>query len=181
MAAVRRRLGGPGRRGQEAPGKRGRRATVLRLDGLAAVAETAFDSAGMTTLVARCEGSDACVLSVVAKGRTAARHRWAGPAATPSQETAHQHAALLVAAAGQGDAREIARLLRDPGDPSELLIRTLTALGLPPLPVGFGERAEILADARGTTVHRARSLWQGMKDFMSDETDPNPPLQLDGR
>lgn len=30
-------------------------------------------------------------------------------------------------------------------------------------------------------VHRARSLWQGMKDFMSDDTDPNPPLQLDGR
>lgn len=166
---------------QETPGKRGRRATVLRLDGLAAVAETAFDSAGMTTLVARREGADACVLSVVAKGRTAARHRWAGPGSTPSQEAARQDADLLVAAAGQGDAREIARMLRDPGDPSELLIRTLTALGLPPLPAGFGERAEVLADARGATVHRARSLWQGMKDFMSDETDPNPPLQLDGR
>ncbi|WP_242441967.1 hypothetical protein [Streptomyces sp. CB02460] len=166
---------------EEAPGKRGRRASVLRLDGLAAVAESAFDSAGMTTLVARREGDDACVLSVVVKGRTAARHRWAGPGASPSQETARRHADLLVAAAGQGDAREIARLLRDPGDPSQLLIRTLTALGLPPLPVGFGERGEVLADARGATVHRARSLWQGMKDFMSDETDPNPPLQLDGR
>lgn len=166
---------------QETPGKRGRRATVLRLDGLAAVAETAFDTAGMTTLVARCEGSDARVLTVVTKGRTAARHRWAGAGSVPSQETAHQHAQLLVAAAGQGNAREIARLLRDPGDASELLIRTLHALGLPPLPVGFGERAEVLADARGATVHRARSLWQGMKDFMSDETDPNPPLQLDGR
>ncbi|WP_260696890.1 DUF4034 domain-containing protein [Streptomyces sp. 130] len=166
---------------EETPGKRGRRATVLRLDGLAAVAETAFDSAGMTTLVARCEGSDARVLSVVAKGRTAARHRWAGAGAVPSQETAHQHAELLVAAAGRGDAREIARLLRDPGEPSGLLIRTLTALGLPPLPVGFGERDEVLADARGATVHRARSLWQGMKDFMSDENDPNPPLRLDER
>ncbi|WP_405938120.1 hypothetical protein OG338_16930 [Streptomyces sp. NBC_00726] len=166
---------------QEPPGKRGRRATVLRLDGLAAVAETAFDSVGLTTLVARCEGRGARVLSVVAKGRTAVRHRWAGAGSTPSQETARGHAELLVAAAGQGDAREIARLLRDPGDPSELLIRTLTALGLPPLPAGYGERAEVLADARGATVHRARSLWQGMKDFMSDETDPNPPLQLDGR
>ncbi|MFC8534538.1 hypothetical protein ACFUJY_11365 [Streptomyces sp. NPDC057249] len=166
---------------QETPGKRGRRATVLRLDGLAAVAESAFDSPGLTTLVARCEGSDARVLSVVAKGRTAARHRWAGAGATPSQETAHQHAELLVAAAGRGDARDIARLLRDPGAPSELLIRTLTALGLPPLPAGFGERAEVLAGARGATVHRARSLWQGMKDFMSEENDPNPPLQLDGR
>lgn len=99
----------------------------------------------------------------------------------PSQETAQRHAELLVAAAGGGDAREVARMLRDPGDPSELLIRTLNALGLPPLPAGFGERSEILADARGVTVHRARSLWQGMKDFMSDDTDPNPPLQLDGR
>ncbi|MFJ7628199.1 hypothetical protein ACIQZN_17060 [Streptomyces sp. NPDC097595] len=165
---------------EETPGKHGRRATVLRLDGLAAVAETAFDSAGLTTVVARREGDDACVLSVVAKGRTAA-HRWAGVGSTPSQETARQDAELLVAAAGQGDARDVARLLRDPGDPSELLIRTLTALGLPPLPVGFGERAEVLVDARGVTVHRARSLWQGMKDFMSDDTDPNPPLQLDRR
>lgn len=41
---------------QETPGKRGRRVTVLRLDGLANVAETAFDSDGLTTLVAQCEG-----------------------------------------------------------------------------------------------------------------------------
>ncbi|MFF3782224.1 hypothetical protein [Streptomyces sp. NPDC001933] len=166
---------------QETPGKRGRRATLLRLDGLARVAETAFDAPQLTTLVARCEGHDSQALTVVSKGRTAARHRWAGPGTTPSQEIAQQHAELFVAAAGSGDAREVARLLRDPGEPSELLIRTLAELGLPPLPVGFGERSEVLAGVRGATVHQARSLWQGMKDFMSDDTDPNPPLQLDGR
>ncbi|MCG7527582.1 hypothetical protein MHW47_24485, partial [Streptomyces sp. OfavH-34-F] len=80
-----------------------------------------------------------------------------------------------------GDAREVARLLRDPGDPGELLVRTLHALDLPPLPPGFGERTEVLADARGATVHRARSLWQGMKDFMNEDNDPNPPLELNGR
>lgn len=166
---------------QETPGKRGRRATLLRLDGLAKVAETAFDAPQLTTLVAHCEGHDSQALTVVSKGRTAARHRWAGPGTTPSQEIAQQHAELFVAAAGSGDAREVARLLRDPGEPSELLIRTLAELGLPPLPVGFGERSEVLAGVRGATVHQARSLWQGMKDFMSDDTDPNPPLQLDGR
>ncbi|MFF4078887.1 hypothetical protein ACFYZN_05730 [Streptomyces sp. NPDC001777] len=166
---------------QETPGKRGRRATLLRLDGLAKVAETAFDAARLTVLVAHCEGDDSRALIAVGKGSTTARHRWAGPGATPSQEVAQQHAELFVAAAGSGDAREVARLLRDPGEPSELLIRTLAALGLPPLPVGFGERPEVLDGVRGATVHRARSLWQGMKDFMSDDTDPNPPLQLDGR
>ncbi|MFE2936869.1 hypothetical protein [Streptomyces sp. NPDC059278] len=166
---------------QETPDKRGRRATLLRLDGLARVAETAFDAPQLTTLVAHAEGGDSQALSVVSKGRTAARHRWAGPGTTPSQEIAQQHAELFVAAAGSGDAREVARLLRDPGEPSELLIRTLATLGLPPLPVGFGERSEVLAGVRGATVHQARSLWQGMKDFMSDDTDPNPPLQLDGR
>ncbi|MER5496873.1 MULTISPECIES: hypothetical protein [unclassified Streptomyces] len=166
---------------QEAPGKRGRRATLLRLDGLARVAESAFGATRLTTLVAHCEGIDSRALTVVGKGSTTARHRWAGPGATPSQETAQQHAELFVAAAGSGDAREVARLLRDPGDPSELLIRTLATLGLPPLPVGFGERPEVLAGVRGATVHQARSLWQGMKDFMSDDTDPNPPLRLDGR
>ncbi|MFB6815629.1 hypothetical protein ACFCV8_13925 [Streptomyces sp. NPDC056347] len=165
----------------ETPGKRGRRATLLRLDGLVRIAESAFDSPRLTTLVAHAEGSDSRALTVVGKGRTVARHRWAGPGETPSQETAQQHAELLVAAAGSGDAREVARLLRDPGEPSELLVRTLAALGLPPLPAGFGERPEVLADARKATVHRARSLWQGMKDFMNDDNDPNPPLQLDVR
>ncbi|MFE3151826.1 hypothetical protein ACFXJ6_35105 [Streptomyces sp. NPDC059218] len=165
---------------QETPDKRGRRATLLRLDGLARVAETAFDAPQLTTLVAHAEGGNSQALSVVSKGRTAARHRWAGPGTTPSQEIAQQHAELFVAAAGSGDAREVARLLRDPGEPSELLIRTLATLGLPPLPVCFGERSEVLAGVRGATVHQARSLWQGMKDFMSDDTDPNPPLQLDG-
>ncbi|MET9916832.1 hypothetical protein ABZZ04_07060 [Streptomyces sp. NPDC006435] len=166
---------------QETPGKRGRRATLLRLDGLARVAESAFGADRLTTLVAHCEGDDSRALTVVSKGSTTARHRWAGPGATPSQEVAQRHAELFVAAAGDGDAREVARLLRDPGEPSELLIRTLATLGLPPLPVGFGERSEVLEGVRGATVHRARSLWQGMKDFMSDDTDPNPPLQLDGR
>ncbi|MFI6057453.1 hypothetical protein [Streptomyces sp. NPDC051286] len=166
---------------QETPGKRGRRATLLRLDGLAKVAETAFNAPQLTTLVAHCEGGDSQALTVVREGRTAARHRWAGPGTTPSQEIAQQHAELFVAAAGSGDAREVARLLRDPGEPSELLIRTLATLGLPPLPVGFGERSEVLAGVQGVTVHQARSLWQGMKDFMSDDTDPNPPLQLDGQ
>ncbi|MFD7864633.1 hypothetical protein [Streptomyces sp. NPDC059783] len=166
---------------QETPGKRGRRATLLRLEGLAQVAETAFDEAGLTTLVARRESSEAHGLTVVTKGKTTVRHRWAGPGQTPPQETAQTHAELLVAAAGGGDVREVARLLRDPGDPSELLVRTLDALGLPPLPAGFGERPEILADARNATVHQARSLWQGMKDFMKDENEPNPPLELEGR
>ncbi|MEW2486363.1 hypothetical protein [Streptomyces sp. NPDC048411] len=166
---------------QETPGKRGRRATLLRLDGLTKVAEAAFSAPQLTTLVAHCEGSDSRALTVVREGRTAARHRWAGPRTTPSQEIAQQHAELFVTAAGSGDAREVARLLRDPGEPSELLIRTLATLGLPPLPVGFGERAEVLAGVQGVTIHRARSLWQGMKDFMSDDTDPNPPLQLDNQ
>ncbi|MFF5333606.1 hypothetical protein [Streptomyces sp. NPDC013181] len=166
---------------QETPGKRGRRATMLRLGDLANVAETAFDAPGLTTLVARREGSDVRVLAVVSQGRTTVRHRWAGPGSTPALETARRDADLLVEAAGGGDAREVARLLRDPGDPGELLVRTLHALGLPPLPPGFGERTEVLADARGATVHRARSLWQGMKDFMNEDNDPNPPLELNGR
>ncbi|GGZ07045.1 hypothetical protein CP967_01265 [Streptomyces nitrosporeus] len=166
---------------QETPGKRGRRATLLRLDGLAKVAETAFKDPRLTTLVAHREGGGSHALTVISEGRTTARHRWAGPGATPAQESAHRNAELFVAAAGSGDAREVARLLRDPGEPSELLTCTLATLGLPPLPAGFGERSEVLAGARGATVHQARSLWQGMKDFMSDDTDPNPPLQLDGR
>ncbi|MFF8692677.1 hypothetical protein ACF08W_10775 [Streptomyces sp. NPDC015144] len=166
---------------QEALAKRGRRATLMRLDGLAQIAESAFAAPRLTTLVAHREGSGSRALSVIGKGSTTARHRWAGPGAVPPQEIAQQHAELFVAAAGSGDPREVARLLRDPGEPSELLIRTLAVLGLPPLPAGFGERSEVLADVRGATVHRARSLWQGMKDFMSDDTDPNPPLRLDGR
>ncbi|MGW1225345.1 hypothetical protein [Streptomyces sp. NPDC001478] len=166
---------------QETPGKRGRRATLLRLEGLAQVAETAFDAAGLTTLVAQHTSSESRGLTVVTKGRTTVRHTWAGPGSTPAQETAHEHAGLLVAASGGGDVREVARLLRDPGDPGELLIRTLDALGLPPLPAGFGERPEILADARGATVHQARSMWQGMKDFLKEDNEPNPPLELEGR
>lgn len=162
----------------ETPGKRGRRATLLRLDGLTGIAEAAFDASGLPVLVARLGADGNSTLTLVRGGATAAAHRWAGPGATPTLETAREHAALFVAAAGGGDAAETVRLLRDPGEPLALLVRTLDELSLPPLPAGFGERDEVLATFPGATVHRARSLWKGVKDFMSDDTDPNPPLEL---
>ncbi|MFF6995342.1 hypothetical protein ACFY93_10335 [Streptomyces sp. NPDC008313] len=165
----------------ETPGKRGRRATLLRLDGATAIAEAAFSSAGLPVLVARLDGADAAALTLVQEGAATAGHRWAGPGQVPSAQTARAHADLFVTAAGAGDAGAVARLLRDPGDPAELLVRTLDALGLPPLPVGFGEREEVLSTHPAATVHRARSLWQGMKDFMSDDNDPNPNLDLGTR
>ncbi|MFF7334034.1 hypothetical protein [Streptomyces sp. NPDC008150] len=163
---------------EETPGKRGRRATLLRLDGLTNIARSAFDPSGLPVLVAHLGAGGNSTLTLVKAGGTPAAHRWSGPGGVPSAETAREHAALFVAAADGGDSAEVARLLRDPGEPAALLVRTLHALSLPPLPAGFGERDEVLATFPGATVHRARSLWQGMKDFMSDDTDPNPPLGL---
>ncbi|MFD6422086.1 hypothetical protein [Streptomyces sp. NPDC060198] len=161
---------------QDTRNKKGRRATLLRLDGLAQIAGTAFDADGVVAFVARCEGDDGRSLSLVREGDTVGRQVWTGPGTVPPLETARKHADLFVGASG-GDAREVVRLLRDPGDPSELLVRTLHTLGLPPLPVGFGERPEVLEGAEGAVVHRARSLWQGIKDFMSEDDEPDRPLR----
>ncbi|CAL9467704.1 hypothetical protein [Streptomyces sp. enrichment culture] len=163
------------------PGRRGRRATLLRLDGMVRIAETAFGTAGLPVLVARVEGPGTATLTLVRQGTATAVHRWAGPGQLPPLETARQQAELFVTATGVGDAGALARLLRDPGAPSGLLVRSLDALGLPPLPAGFGEREEVLAAHPGATVHRARSLWQGVKEFMSDDKDPNPPAPLGDR
>lgn len=156
---------------QDTRREKGRRATLLRLEGLAEIAGTAFGATGFDTFVARHEGDGGRTLSLLRKGDVVGRQLWSGPGTVPSLEAARKLADLFVAAAG-GDAREVARLLRDPGDPSELLVRTLDTLGLPPLPVGFGERPEVLEGARGAVVHRARSLWQGMKDFMREDEEP---------
>lgn len=161
---------------QETAGKRGRMATLLRLDGLVRIAETAFSTLDLPVLVARCEADGGRGLTVVRKGATVAAHRWSGAGELPSLETAGSCAGALVRAAGEGDVRQITQLLRDPGDPSALLVRTLVQLGLPPLPVGFGDKDEVLAARPGSTLHQARSVWQGMKDFMADDTAEPPEL-----
>ncbi|MFJ5265667.1 hypothetical protein ACIQAC_34935 [Streptomyces sp. NPDC088387] len=164
------------------PGRRkGMRTTLLGEGALPRLATTFSRGEKWPVLVVTKEGAD-YTLQLYRDGRLVTAHVWwADPAEMPTQQQAAERASALTTAYGKPDHRPLAAALRGTGDPRHHLDETFTALGLPPLPAGFGHQPEPLSEARGAQLVERRSFLRAIKESLSSESDGTsggelPPL-----
>ncbi|MFI6639741.1 hypothetical protein [Streptomyces sp. NPDC050504] len=137
----------------------GRRAALFTSDVLTRAAENFTTAEKWPALVLRRSG-DRHGFTLVHKGDELVSHQWDPAAPLPDHAAALATAKVLADAFRVTDPRPVASLLRTArGSQPELL----AALGLPPLPAGFGSRPEVLDAADGARVLARRGLIAGMK------------------
>ncbi|WP_211257246.1 hypothetical protein [Streptomyces megasporus] len=124
-------------------------------------------------------------ITLLRDGKKVVSHEWDLAAPVPDFARASDVAKALADAYGVRDIRPLTALLRTDGAGADHLTAHLTevcaALGLPPLPEGFGERTEILDGARGSKLVRRRSFFAAIKETLSSDGDRdkgNPTLSL---
>ncbi|MFC7218970.1 hypothetical protein ACFQLX_12450 [Streptomyces polyrhachis] len=155
------------------PGKRGGLRNALLGEGdLVRLMDAATGADTWPVLVFSRLGDGAYALTLIRGGKQLAAHAWTGPAGMPRQTEALATAEVFAQALGLPDARPFAAVLRDPGEPAQAAARALAALGLPPLPEGIGQRAELLAELPGVRVVRKRSLREAIRDTLRDDDEP---------
>ncbi|WP_371583551.1 hypothetical protein [Streptomyces sp. NBC_01314] len=154
------------------PGRRkGVRGTLLGEGGLPQLARTFSRGEKWPVLVAVKEGAD-YTLHLYRDGRLLAAHAWwTDPAEMPTQEEAAERATALAAAYGVTDHRPLTAVLRGTGDPRRHLDEAFAALELPPLPAGFGHRAEPLAEVPGARLVERRTFFRALKESLSSGND----------
>jgi hypothetical protein len=103
------------------------------------------------------------------KGKAVTSHLWDPAAPVIDHAEATATAQALVAVLPVPDPRPLVTLLRGTNDPARRQAELVTALGLPPLPAGFGERDEILDGLQGAQVLSRRGVFKGIRDTMSTD------------
>jgi hypothetical protein len=103
------------------------------------------------------------------KGKARASHLWDPSAQVTDHAEATATAQALAAVLAVPDPRPLIALLRSTNDPAQRQRELVTALGLPPLPDGFGDRDEILADLPGARLLARRGVFKGIRDTMSTD------------
>lgn len=105
-------------------------------------------------------------IALLRDGRTVAAHEWDLAAPVPDFAEAAGVAKAFADAHGVADSRPLTALLRAGGGDAARLAEVCAALGLPPLPEGFGERAEVLDGVRGARLVRRRSLLAAIRESL---------------
>lgn len=137
----------------------GKRAALFSSDVLTRAAENFTTAEKWPALILRRSG-DRHGFTLVHKGDELVSHQWDPAAPLPDHASALATARVLADAFRIADPRPVASLLRAPrGSQPELL----AALGLPPLPPGFGSRPEVLDTADGARTLARHGLLAGMK------------------
>ncbi|MBD0747295.1 hypothetical protein BG418_37345 [Streptomyces sp. CBMA152] len=154
----------------------GRRAALAGDDRLTAAADSFTTGEKWPALVLR-RTESRYGLTLLQKGRETAAHQW-DPAAPVTDHTAAAATAQALAAAFLvPDARPLVTLLRGADSPARRQADVLAALGLPPLPPGFGERDEVLSTAPGAQLLARRGVLRGIRDSLStDLGTPTLPI-----
>ncbi|WP_073793579.1 hypothetical protein [Streptomyces uncialis] len=145
----------------------GRRA-VFALGGAVRLARILSRGEQWPVVVAQQEGGS-YTLTLVRDGEEIAAHRWRGVADVPGLTAASAVSAAFAETLGVTDPRPLTAVLRDSGAPRRHLADAFAALGLPPLPDGFGERDEPLAAAPGARVVLRRSLLVAVREMLGPE------------
>ncbi|MGW2285248.1 hypothetical protein [Streptomyces phaeochromogenes] len=149
--------------------RKGMRRTLLGEGELPRLARAFSRGEKWPVLVVAKEGAD-YTLRLYRDGRELTAHAWwSDPAEMPTQEEAAKRAAALAACYRVADHRPLTAALRGTGAPLQHVGETFTLLGLPPLPAGFGDRPEPLADMRGAQVVARRSLFGAMKETLASD------------
>lgn len=102
--------------------------------------------------------------ALLRKGSVVTAHQWDPAAPVIDHAQAAATAQALASAFPPAGPRPLITLLRGGDDPARRQRQLLAALGLPPLPDGFGERDEILKDAPGAQLVLRRGVLKGIRD-----------------
>ncbi|MGW1886505.1 hypothetical protein [Streptomyces sp. NPDC001970] len=148
----------------------GRRATLIGGDRLTAAADTFTTGEKWPALVLRRIG-DRAGFTLLHKGKEVVTHEWDPAAPVGDHATAAATATALARIFEVEDTRPLTGLLRSSDSPARRQADLVAALGLPPLPDGFGDRPDVLADVPGTRLLERRGLLAGMRDTMADDPD----------
>ncbi len=146
----------------------GRRATLVGEELLTAAADNFTTAEKWPALVLR-RTADRHGFTLFHKGKVRATHLWDPSAPVIGHGEAAATAQALAALYPVTDQRPLITLLRGDNDPARRQAELVTALGLPPLPAGFGERDEILKDTPGAQLLARRGVLKGIRDGMSTD------------
>lgn len=108
------------------------------------------------------------------KGKAVAAHAWDTTSPAPDHTEVTATAARLARAYDLRDPRPLAHILRATGDPVRHQRDLVAALGLPPIPTGFGDGTETLGALPGARVLARRGILAGMRDTMAADHGSNP-------
>lgn len=151
----------------------GIRATLLGEDRLTAAADNITTGEPWPALVLRRTG-DRCGFTLLQQGKKVADHDWDPAAPVPDHAAVSATAATLAKVYGVADTRPITNLLRGSDDPARRQSALVDALGLPPVPAGFGTRDEVLTTLAGARVLARRGFFAGIVDTMSGDRSGRP-------
>ncbi|MFF4229981.1 hypothetical protein [Streptomyces sp. NPDC001820] len=147
----------------------GRRATLAAGEELlTAVADNFTTGEKWPALVLR-RTDDRYGFTLFLKGKPVASHLWDPSAPVTGHTEATATAQALAAVFPVPDPRPLLTLLRGTNDPARRQSELVTALRLPPVPAGFGERDEILAGFPGAQLLARRGVFKGIRDTMSTD------------
>lgn len=151
----------------------GVRATLLGEDRLTAAADTITTGEPWPALVLRRTG-DRYGFTLLHQGEKLADHDWDAAAPVPDHASVTATAGTLATVYGIADTRPLTHLLRGSDDPAHRQTALLRALGLPPLPPGFGTRDDILTTLTGARVLARRGFLGGIVDTLSGDPSGHP-------
>ncbi|WP_405801851.1 hypothetical protein [Streptomyces sp. NBC_01506] len=153
----------------------GVRATLLGEDRLTAAADNFTTGEPWPALVLRRTG-DRYGFTLLHQGEKVADHDWDPAAPVPDHAAVAATAGTLATVYGIADPRPVTNLLRGSDDPGRRQSALLDALGLPPLPAGFGTRDEVLATLTGARVLARRGFFGGIADTLSGDPAGRPAV-----
>ncbi|MEV8409059.1 hypothetical protein AB0R12_25695 [Streptomyces niveus] len=151
----------------------GIRATLLGEDRLTAAADNITTGEPWPALVLRRSG-DRSGFTLLQQGKKVADHDWDPAAPVPDHAAVSATAGTLAKVYGVADTRPITNLLRGSDDPARRQSALVDALGLPPVPAGFGTRDEVLTTLAGARVLARRGFFAGIVDTMSGDRSGRP-------
>ncbi|MFD9797056.1 hypothetical protein ACFWXK_39635 [Streptomyces sp. NPDC059070] len=146
----------------------GRRAALAGDDRLTAAADSFTTGEKWPALVLR-RTESRYGLTLLQKGKETAAHQWDPQGPVTDHVQASATAQALAAAFSVGDARPLVVLLRGGDSPARRQSDLVAALGLPPLPPGFGEEDEVLRTAPGAQLLARRGVLRGIRDSLATD------------
>ncbi|MEV0025286.1 hypothetical protein AB0H45_24335 [Streptomyces atroolivaceus] len=152
---------------------RGKRAALLPEDPLTSAADNFTTAEDWPALVLH-RTPERSSFTLLHRGKKVTHHAWetATPATDHAEATAT--AAALARVYGLTDPRPLAHVLRAAGDPARHQSELVAALGLPPLPPGYGGGQEVLTELPGARVLARRGFLAGMRDTMTTKEGVHP-------
>ncbi|MFE9728350.1 hypothetical protein ACFYQ5_33435 [Streptomyces sp. NPDC005794] len=152
---------------------RGTRAALLPEDPLTSAADNFTTAEDWPALVLH-RTPERSSFTLLHRGKKVTGHAWETAAPAADHADASATAAALARVYGLTDPRPLAHILRAAGDPARHQGELVAALGLPPLPPGYGGEQEVLAGLPGARMLARRGFLAGMRDTMTSKDGVHP-------